>query len=58
MSRYTSQRLAEMARTVREAAERGDDRAFRLYLTISAITGIAPNDVRDRIAAFEVPRET
>lgn len=56
--RYSRERLSDMARIVREAAHNGGDRAFQLFLTVAEMTGLDPNDVRERIYALEVPRET
>ena len=60
MSRYSAEELSFMARQVRLAEERGSDRAFRLYLTIADVTGMDPNQVRQRVRAYEreVPRGT
>ena len=49
VNKYTVEQLKGMADVVMMADDFGDPRALQLYITLSAITGIEPLDVRDRV---------
>ena len=49
MSKYNPEQVKEMAQIVMTDHDANGHRALRLFLTISALTGIDANTVRDRI---------
>ena len=47
--KYSPDELQTMARTVLAAESDGDERAFMLWMVMSAATSMHPEDVRSRV---------
>lgn len=52
MARFSTEQLQQMAQHVVAADRTGDPRAIELYLRVAMFTGLAVQEVRNRILAM------
>ena len=49
MAKYTDEQLKVMAKRVNDDRAQGGDRSFVFIMQLSALTGLHPNDIQNRI---------